>query len=239
MSTTYSKRNYQRNDYGQGKRSSNRSKRRMEPRFYNSVNEALEDLNIKRPRNGYLIFSLEKRNEVEDEGFNGPDAVAELGRRWNSLDPKEKRKYEKKGEEDSKRYQREKMNANIITPRRSQRRNRNSSQRRTGRSSAGYSQSHSEKKAINEVKKQNIGHITQAEKETQDYDDDADENNPETEDGEVDKTYYRRQVGSKNRMSNRGSGYSYSRKTDRNIGDNDDYDDDYDDDEYDDDNEDE
>lgn len=98
------------------------SKQKKEPRVYSSVNEGLEDLNIKRPRNGYILFTLDYRDKVEREGFNGPDGIAELARRWRNLDKETKDRYNKMGEMESERYFRQKDSAGIITPSKSRRR---------------------------------------------------------------------------------------------------------------------
>lgn len=202
---------------GQQRRSDNRSKfSRNEPHVYSSVNEGLEDLNIKRPRNGYILFTLDYRDQVEKEGFNGPDAVAELARRWKNLDPKEKRKYNKMGDMESERYFREKDSAGIITP-----------SKRRGRRSYLYDQENRTMQGGSRgVGKQTFDYNKGYEdEEDEDYTDEEDygEGGREDEDREDterrdrnDKTFFRRLIARKNRMSRRRRRGGYSNENEDN-----------------------
>jgi hypothetical protein len=68
---------------------------------------SIDKSDIKRPKNAYLWFCAEKRQEVEAKGFKGKDIMSELGRIWSSIDPDEKVKYNEMHNLDKVRYEKD------------------------------------------------------------------------------------------------------------------------------------
>lgn len=66
----------------------------------------------KKWKTGYILFCLDKRQEVKDENPNmkATEITKELGARWNALGDKNKKKYEKLSVKDKVRYQKEMEN---------------------------------------------------------------------------------------------------------------------------------
>lgn len=63
----------------------------------------------KRPRNAYLYFCQDHREELKKEhpSLKGPDITAKLAEMWGALSPKKKKKYEEMNEQDKQRYESE------------------------------------------------------------------------------------------------------------------------------------
>lgn len=71
-----------------------------------------DDTKIKRPKNGYLIYSTENRANIKkqypEDSFG--EITKRLSKLWNGLNENEKNPYLKKAEEDKIRYDNEKKN---------------------------------------------------------------------------------------------------------------------------------
>ncbi len=73
-----------------------------------STKEKVKDPNApKKPKSGYILYSLDERPDVKKDGFEGKEILAEIGKRWNTLDASEKQKYEKMANDEKARYEAE------------------------------------------------------------------------------------------------------------------------------------
>lgn len=77
--------------------------RNEEEEFFDNI----LDIDISKPRSGYIIFSTEQKIDYDHakDGIGGRAAI--VSEKWNKLTKKQKEVYEKKAEEDAKRYERD------------------------------------------------------------------------------------------------------------------------------------
>ena len=61
----------------------------------------------KKALSSYMLWSLNERKKLAEEGIAGKDIMAELGRRWPLISEKEKKKWEDLNLKDKERYERE------------------------------------------------------------------------------------------------------------------------------------
>lgn len=83
------------------KRSVSKSK---EPKDENAPKKALSS---------YMLWSLNERKKLKEEGVEGKDIMGELGQRWNKMADKDKKKWEDLHEKDKERYEREMKEAGL------------------------------------------------------------------------------------------------------------------------------
>lgn len=60
-----------------------------------------------RPRNAYMLFANDRRSAVAKKGMSMPDVARALGEEWRGLTASKKSAYQKKAEQDKKRFETE------------------------------------------------------------------------------------------------------------------------------------
>lgn len=61
----------------------------------------------KGPRNPYVLFSIDKRKDLKDEGLEFNEMTKRLGEEWKKVSAKDRKKYEKRAAKDKLRYEEE------------------------------------------------------------------------------------------------------------------------------------